>query len=259
MRRRPPLPDDVVERDPGEVRRGLRATDRGGRSRDDLDGDRWSRLHRLARRARAARVRPRRGRARRPVDRPRRLRAGRGAVRPRVGRRPGRGGGRPRRGRTGDGVVHVAAFKYAGTSVSEPLETYRRNVVGTVVLLEMMAPPASPRLVFSGRRGLRHPDGRAGRRGTPHAPESPYGASKDMGERIIATGRARARPARWPRSRCGTSTWWVRRTPTSGTSSPYNLFPAVMRALVAGETPRVFGDGLPDPGRVVRPRLHPRR
>src|SRR5215470_15766271 len=36
------------------------------------------------------------------------------------------------------GVVHLAAFKYAGDSVQRPLHTYRQNVTGTHVLLERM-------------------------------------------------------------------------------------------------------------------------
>ena len=38
-----------------------------------------------------------------------------------------------------DGVVHLAGYKYAGESVTFPLETYKQNVTGTAVLLEAMA------------------------------------------------------------------------------------------------------------------------
>jgi len=34
------------------------------------------------------------------------------------------------------GVVHLAGFKYAGVSVSQPLHTYTQNVTGMVTLLE---------------------------------------------------------------------------------------------------------------------------
>ena len=56
-----------------------------------------------------------------------------------------------------DGVVHLAAFKYAGVSVARPLETYRRNVSGTITLLEAMVEAGVERLgVLVERRGLRH-------------------------------------------------------------------------------------------------------
>ncbi|MFX8477691.1 NAD-dependent epimerase/dehydratase family protein, partial [Acinetobacter baumannii] len=35
-----------------------------------------------------------------------------------------------------EGVVHVAALKYAGVSVKEPLDSFRVNVEGTRILLE---------------------------------------------------------------------------------------------------------------------------
>src|SRR5699024_3888006 len=34
------------------------------------------------------------------------------------------------------GVVHVAAFKYAGESVKRPLHTYTQNVTGTLSVLQ---------------------------------------------------------------------------------------------------------------------------
>ena len=155
-----------------------------------------------------------------------------------------------------DGVVHVAGFKYAGVSVSKPLETYRRNVVGTVTLLELMAAAGVPRLVFSGSAAVfGTPAEELVTEDTPHAPESPYGASKDMGERIIADALVAAPDL---------SAVTLRYFNVVGSSfpdvwdvSPYNLFPAVMRALVAGETPKVSGTDYPTPdGSCVRDYIH---
>ena len=39
-------------------------------------------------------------------------------------------GGKVAGGATVDGVVHLAAFKYAGVSVQRPLHTYEQNVTG---------------------------------------------------------------------------------------------------------------------------------
>ena len=49
----------------------------------------------------------------------------------------------------------------------------------------------------------------------------------------------------------------ARRTRTSGTCRPYNLFPAVMRALVAGQAPWVAGTDYPTPdGSCIRDYVH---
>jgi UDP-glucose 4-epimerase len=155
-----------------------------------------------------------------------------------------------------DGVVHVAGFKYAGVSVTKPLETYRRNVIGTVVLLETMAAAGVPRLVFSGSAAVfGTPPTELVTEDTPHVPESPYGASKDMDERIIidtvsASADLAAVSLRYFNV-VGSS------YPEIWDVSPYNLFPAVMRALVAGETPRVSGTDYPTPdGSCVRDYIH---
>lgn len=159
-----------------------------------------------------------------------------------------------------DGVVHVAGYKYAGRSVAEPLQTYRRNVVGTVVLLEMMAAAGVPRLVFSGSAAVfGTPPTALVDEGTPHAPESPYGASKDMGERII--GDAVTAAAHGGTSLAAVSLRYFNVVGSSFPDvwdvSPYNLFPAVMRALAAGEVPHVSGTDYPTPdGSCVRDYVH---
>src|SRR5690625_4516094 len=47
------------------------------------------------------------------------------------------------------GVVHLAAFKYAGESVKRPLHTYTVNVSGTASLLKAMKRARVTDLVFS--------------------------------------------------------------------------------------------------------------
>ncbi|HYN68369.1 MAG TPA: UDP-glucose 4-epimerase GalE [Ornithinibacter sp.] len=155
-----------------------------------------------------------------------------------------------------DGVVHIAGFKYAGVSVSKPLETYRRNVVGTVVLLETMAAVGVDRLVFSGSAAVfGTPLTELVTEETAHAPESPYGASKDMDERIVVDAVAASEDLAAVTLRyfnvVGSS------YPDIWDVSPYNLFPAVMRALAAGETPIVSGTDYPTPdGSCVRDYVH---
>jgi UDP-glucose 4-epimerase len=154
-----------------------------------------------------------------------------------------------------DGVVHVAAFKYAGVSVERPLETYRRNVVGLVVLLESMARAGVPRLVFSGSAAVfGTPPEDVVTEATAHNPESPYGASKDMDERIIvdtvAVSDLQAVSLRYFNvvGSMSDEIWDV---------SPYNLFPKVMKTLTEGGTPLVSGTDYPTPdGSCVRDYVH---
>lgn len=87
-----------------------------------------------------------------------------------------------------DAVVHFAAYKSVRESVAEPFRYYRNNVLGTVALLEVMAAHGCTRLVFSssctvyGQAELLPVSEQ-----TPERPaQSPYGATKQMCERIIA-------------------------------------------------------------------------
>ncbi|KXZ45457.1 hypothetical protein GPECTOR_54g198 [Gonium pectorale] len=50
---------------------------------------------------------------------------------------------------TFDCVIHFAGFKAVGESVDKPLEYYRNNFVGTVVLLEVMRQFGLKNMVFS--------------------------------------------------------------------------------------------------------------
>ena len=85
-----------------------------------------------------------------------------------------------------DAVIHFAAYKSAGESVHEPEKYFRNNVGGSLGLLEGLRRSGVRRFVFSSTCATY---------GTPetlpvpeaHAlvPESPYGESKLMVERIL--------------------------------------------------------------------------
>lgn len=93
-------------------------------------------------------------------------------------------------------IIHFAAFKAVGESVRDPVKYYSNNIGSLVNLLECcMEAPALKRIVFSSSCTVY---------GTPDvipvtesAPikeaESPYGATKQMAERIL-TDYAAARP-----------------------------------------------------------------
>ncbi len=86
-----------------------------------------------------------------------------------------------------DGVIHFAALKSVGESVKMPIKYYENNVVGLCNLLEAIKSNSIPNLVFSSSATVY---------GSPEilpvtedAPigytPSPYGATKQMCERII--------------------------------------------------------------------------
>ena len=153
------------------------------------------------------------------------------------------------------GVVHLAAFKYAGVSVQRPLHTYEQNVTGMQVLLGRMTDLGVPHLVFSSSAATYGtPDVDLVTEQTATRPESPYGESKLVGEWLI---RDVARVA-------GLRHTSLRYFNVVGSgyddlydSSPHNLFPLVLEALTEGQVPKVFGTDYPTPdGSCVRDYVH---
>jgi len=85
------------------------------------------------------------------------------------------------------GVIHFAAFKAVGESVAKPLEYYENNNFSLVNLLKCVKEFEIPHFVFSSSCTVYgNPDSVPVTENTPEKPaESPYGATKQMGERII--------------------------------------------------------------------------
>jgi UDP-glucose 4-epimerase len=86
-----------------------------------------------------------------------------------------------------EAVVHFAASSLVGESVADPLKYYRRNVGGTVGLVEAMRQAKVTRLVFSSTAAVygdpvRTPIDEA----HPTQPVNPYGSSKLAIERMLA-------------------------------------------------------------------------
>jgi UDP-glucose 4-epimerase len=154
-----------------------------------------------------------------------------------------------------EGVVHLAALKYAGVSVREPLRFYRNNVDGMTTLLQAMVDAGCPRLVYSSSCSVYGtPRDERVVEATPVGPESPYGETKLIGEWLAAaTGVAH-----------GLRHTSLRYFNVVGSgyddvydASPHNLFPLVFRALDAGVAPTVNGVDYPTPdGSCVRDYIH---
>ncbi len=157
------------------------------------------------------------------------------------------------------GVVHLAGFKYAGVSVQRPLHTYTENVTGTVSLLAAMAHSGVSNLVFSSSAAVYGtPNVDLVTEHTPTAPESPYGESKLIDEWIIRDQARATADDEHPLRH--TSLRYFNVVGSRGDlydTSPHNLFPLVLDALVAGRTPTVFGTDYPTAdGSCVRDYIH---
>ncbi len=84
-------------------------------------------------------------------------------------------------------TIHFAAYKAVGESVEKPLEYYQNNVGGLLSLLEAMKMANSDNIVFSSSCTVYgEPDEIPVKESTKTKPaESPYGATKQMGEVIL--------------------------------------------------------------------------
>jgi UDP-glucose 4-epimerase len=158
-----------------------------------------------------------------------------------------------------DAVIHFAAYKSAGESVHEPEKYFRNNVGGSLGLLEGLRRSGVRRFVFSSTCATY---------GTPetlpvpeaHAlvPESPYGESKLMVERIL----------HWYDTAHDLRSVSLRYFNAAGASRDarigedwtvtLNLIPLVMKAAL-GRVPllQVFGTDYPTPdGTAIRDYIH---
>ena len=85
------------------------------------------------------------------------------------------------------GIIHFAAFKAVGESVDKPLDYYENNLFSLINLLKCVKEFKVPHFVFSSSCTVYgNPDAIPVTELTPEKKaESPYGATKQMGETII--------------------------------------------------------------------------
>lgn len=85
------------------------------------------------------------------------------------------------------GIIHFAAYKAVGESVEEPVLYYENNMFGLINLLKCVQEFAVPNFVFSSSCTVYgNPDTIPVTEQSPtKKAESPYGATKQMGERML--------------------------------------------------------------------------
>jgi UDP-glucose 4-epimerase len=158
------------------------------------------------------------------------------------------------------GVVHLAAFKYAGVSVSRPLHTYTQNVTSMVALLDAMAAHDVTQIVFSSSAAVYGtPETGLVTEANPTRPESPYGKSKLIGEWLLADQARATADTGHPLRHTSLRYFNVVGSgyPDLRDTSPHNLFPLVFDALAEGRVPHINGDDYPTPdGTCVRDYVH---
>ena len=154
-----------------------------------------------------------------------------------------------------DAVIHLAAKKAVGESVSNPLKYYTNNVGGTMNLLAAMSLKKVNKLVFSSSAAVYSPSEKdAIEESDPTDPLSPYGATKLLSEQLISkVGQAE-----------GFSTISLRyfnvvgsKKVEFGDNSRDNLVPKVFAAFKEGKSPEIYGADYPTKdGTCIRDYIH---
>jgi UDP-glucose 4-epimerase len=161
------------------------------------------------------------------------------------------------KGRSFDAVIHFAALKSVGESVKRPLDYFDNNVTGTVCLLDAMARHGCESIIFSSSCTVYgDPDVLPVTENSPIKPaNSPYGATKQMGERILsdaaATGTVRAIALRYFNPIGAHPSGAIGELLVDG---PSNLVPYVARAASGASGPLpIFGTDYDTPdGTAIR-------
>jgi UDP-glucose 4-epimerase len=160
-----------------------------------------------------------------------------------------------------DAVIHFAALKAVGESVTQPLRYYHNNITGTIILCEVMARHNVKNLVFSSSATV------YGEKNQPPLTEdmpisatNPYGWSKVMMERVfsdlhVADPEWNVILLRYFNPIGAHSSGRIGEDPNG---IPNNLVPYIAQVAV-GKLPylRVFGNDYPTPdGTCIRDYIH---
>ena len=161
--------------------------------------------------------------------------------------------------RTFDAVIHFAASKAVNESVANPLKYFENNVGGTMALLSAMRRVGVRQFVFSSTAAVYGtPDYTPVDEAHPTRPESPYGESKLLVERMLrwldTSGDIRSVSLRYYNA-AGAS---LDGQMGEASAKTENLIPAVMRAILgSGPRLKLYGTDYPTPdGTCVRDYVH---
>ncbi len=154
-----------------------------------------------------------------------------------------------------EGVLHIAAKKQVGESVSKPLYYYEQNVTGLQTLLAAMGSAGVARIVMSSSAATYGtPDEPVLTETTRLQPMSPYGETKVIGEWLLAAA-ARASELRYVALRYFNVSGAA--TPGLGDPGIFNLVPLVFEAMSRGQRPKIFGSDYPTTdGTCIRDYVH---
>lgn len=156
-------------------------------------------------------------------------------------------------------VLHFAGLIFVGESVKQPLLYYRHNVAGTLALLEAMHASEVRHIVFSSSAAVYGVPARVPIvEDTELRPINPYGASKQMAERLVADAAA-AWPLQWAALRYFNAAGADPDGELGEAHDPEtHLVPRAL-AAAAGDLPQfeVFGDDYDTPdGTCIRDYIH---
>lgn len=160
-----------------------------------------------------------------------------------------------------NGIIHFAAYKAVGESVEEPLRYYENNMFGLINLLKCVQEFSISNFVFSSSCTVYgNPDTIPVTENSPIKPaESPYGATKQMGE-VVIKDFTKAVPTKTILLRYFNP---VGAHPTCNigelpVGKPQNLVPAITQTAI-GKLPKMWVHGNDYPtkdGSCVRDYIH---
>jgi len=161
-----------------------------------------------------------------------------------------------------EGIIHFAAYKAVGESVEKPLMYFENNLFSLINLLKCVEEFSVPWFVFSSSCTVYgNPDQEMVTETTPTKPaESPYGATKQMGEQIIdafekSTKNTRSILLRYFNPVGAHPSIEIGELPIG---KPANLVPVITQTAI-GKIPKmmVYGDDYPTrDGSCVRDYIH---
>jgi len=158
-----------------------------------------------------------------------------------------------------DGVIHLAAFKAAGESMTAPEKYASNNISGTINILNAMSATGTKRIVFSSSAAVYgEPEYLPVDEKHPTRPENFYGFTKLEIERFLVW-YDKLKGIRYSALRYFNAAGYdVRGRVKSRERNPANLLPVIMEAAAGMRAElRVFGDDYPTKdGTGVRDYVH---